>query len=460
MTDAETDTPIFGTDGIRGRALEGWLSTRAVEALGRAAGAVLGRAAGGAPGVLIGHDGRRSAAPLEAALARGFSAARLRPIGVGLIPTPGLAWLTGARDVRLGAMISASHNPAHDNGIKLFGHDGGKLSDEQQADVEERLREEMERTSINAPTDELAGRPERDAELEEAYLGHLLRLAGPTLRLDGLSIVVDCANGAGSRIAPRVLGRLGAQVHTVAAEPDGNNINDGCGSTHPELLQEHVRARRADMGIALDGDGDRCILVDDGGQVVDGDGIMTVIARDAANRGAWPDRRIIATVMSNCGLRRALRDVEVDVVEVGVGDRAVVEGLRREGLALGGEQSGHVIFGADNAYIGDGTLTALRVLDVMTRRDEGLAALASAFRAMPQVLLNVVVKSKPDLASLKKVRALEARMSEQLGGDGRVLLRYSGTEPKLRVMIEGPTEALIRAMADELAEEIRRAIGA
>jgi len=459
MSNEKLEAPIFGTDGVRGRALEGWLSVRAVEALGRAAGAVLGRAAG-APRVLIGHDGRRSAAPLEAALARGFSAAKLKPIAVGLVPTPGLAWLTGARDVRLGAMISASHNPSYDNGIKLFGHDGGKLSDEQQSEIEERLHNEVGRAATSAPTDDLSGRPERDQELEEAYLAHLLSSASNGLRLDGVTLVLDCANGAGSRVAPRVLGRLGAQVHVIAANPDGDNINDGCGSTHPGFLQEHVRARKADIGIALDGDGDRCILVDNRGRVIDGDGIMTVIARDAAQRGVWRDKRIVATVMSNCGLRRALRDVDVDIVEVAVGDRAVVEGLRREGLALGGEQSGHIVFGADNRYIGDGTLTALRVLEVMIRAKSDLATLADKFRAMPQVLLNVPVAQKPPLQSLVSVAALEARFVRELGADGRILLRYSGTEPKARVMIEGPSEARIQVMAQELAASIHAAIGA
>jgi len=458
MTHAMTDAPIFGTDGIRGRALEGWLSVTAVEALGRAAGAVLGRAAG-APRVLIGHDGRRSAAPLEAALARGFAAAGLTPIGVGLVPTPGLAWLTGARDVRLGAMISASHNPAHDNGIKLFGHDGGKLSDEQQAAIEDLLRREVQHARP-APADLLAGRPERDASLEEAYLGHLLGFASVGLDLAGVRIVLDCANGAGSRVAPRLFERLGAAVHVIAAEPDGDNINAGCGSTHPERLQAAVRERGAHIGIALDGDGDRCILVDDRAAIVDGDGIMTVIARDAAARGLWPDRRIVATVMSNCGLRRALRDVGVDIVEVAVGDRAVVEGLRREGLFLGGEQSGHIVFGPDNGFIGDGTLTGLEVLEVVVRTGQPLSALAGAFQAMPQVLVNVPVARKPPLASLPAVAALEARFAAELGGDGRVLLRYSGTEPKARVMIEGPSEGHIRAMADELAAAIRTELSA
>ena len=249
-------------------------------------------------------------------------------------------------------------------------------------------------------------------------------------------------------------------MHVIAAEPDGDNINDGCGSTHPERLQEAVRTHGAHIGIALDGDGDRCILVDDRGRIVDGDGIMTIIARDAAQRNLWPDRRIVATVMSNCGLRRALREVGVDIVEVAVGDRAVVEGLRREGLFLGGEQSGHIVFGPDNGFIGDGTLTGLEVLEVLVRTGQALSTLADAFQAMPQVLINVPVAHNPPLASLPAVAALEKRFSAELGGDGRVLLRYSGTEPKARVMIEGPSEARIRAMADELAAAIRAALGA
>jgi phosphoglucosamine mutase len=248
-------------------------------------------------------------------------------------------------------------------------------------------------------------------------------------------------------------------VVSLASEPDGDNINQGCGSTHPAALQECVRLNSADLGIALDGDGDRCLLVDERGALVNGDAILTLLARDLASRGRLPDPRIVATVMSNCGLQRALRDVGVQVLSVGVGDRKVVEALRREGLLLGGEQSGHIVFGADNAFVGDGLYTALRVLRVLSERKARLSELARVFRAFPQVLVNVPVGRKPNLADVPSVMAEVRRVESELGNDGRVLLRYSGTEALARVMVEGPDEGQIRRQAQELATCIAREIG-
>jgi phosphoglucosamine mutase len=441
---------IFGTDGIRGRAFEGWLSLEGVAAIGRAAGAVLAPTGGKA---LIGHDGRRSGPDMERALAAGLEAAGVAPTTCGLIATPGLAWLAREGDFALGAMISASHNPAEDNGIKLFSGCGGKLSDGDQAVVEDQLRARPRLTETNAT-------PATDPELERAYTQHLIDTVGAELRLDGLELVLDCANGAGSRVAPEVFTRLGAEVFPLACDPSGDNINDGCGSTQPEALQAAVRERGARVGVALDGDGDRCILVDETGALVHGDHIMTVVGRHAAGRGEYADPRVVATVMSNRGLHRALREVGVEVVEVPVGDRAVVEGLRREGLHLGGEQSGHVVFGADNAYIGDGVVTALRVLRVMVETGQSLSSLAAPYVPMPQILLNVKVSSKPDLAGLPEVMALAEIVEDELGDDGRVLLRYSGTEDLARVMVEGLSEAHIQGRARELADLIAGLIGA
>ncbi|MCP3916368.1 MAG: phosphoglucosamine mutase [bacterium] len=445
---------MFGTDGIRGRAGEGWLSEEAVERVGRAVGQVLARDAG--PHVaLLGHDGRRSGPELERALARGLSASGVDAKTTGLISTPGLAWLTRAGDFRLGIMVSASHNPAHDNGIKVFSGEGDKLSDEAQEEIEALLRAAAPASENGAEV-----RPAHDAKLESDYLDHLLQTAGSDLSLAGIQLVLDCANGGGSRVAPRVFGRLGAIVHTLGAEPDGDNINQDCGSTHPERLQAEVVARGAQMGIALDGDGDRCILVDERGEIVHGDGIMTVIARHTAEAGGFRDPRIVATVMSNRGLHRALRDVGVKVVEVGVGDRQVVESLRKEGLQLGGEQSGHIVLGADNAYIGDGIVTALRVLRVLSETQKPLSELTSPYQPMPQVLLNVPVSRKPDLTELPGVVDLVREIEEELGEDGRVLLRYSGTEDLARVMVEGLDASEIQALADSLATCIRAEIGA
>lgn len=462
MTTKRSEGPIFGTDGIRGRALEGWLTTAAVEALGRAAGAVLSRDSDGSEGeALIAHDGRASAAPIQEALARGLAQSGIRATTAGLLPTPGLAWLTGSRPVTLGAMISASHNPAEDNGIKLFAGGGNKLTDAEQAEIEVRLRDELERVDPDAESNEQAGPPlARDESLHSAYADHLVALGteGDPLDLSGLKIVVDAANGAASSVGPDVLRRLGAEVTGLHCAPDGLNINADCGSTHPESLQARVLETGASLGIALDGDADRCLLVDEQGQLVDGDAIMTIIARDAAQRGLWKDPRIVATVMSNRGLHRALSPSGIGVHEVGVGDRQVVEGLRSEGLRLGGEKSGHVIFGSENGFIGDGLLTALHVLGVAVRNQATLSSLAAPFVPFPQVLLGLVVSSKPDLETLTEFQALRARFEEELGADGRVNVRYSGTEPKARVMIEGPDEQRIEQMAVQLSEALAREI--
>jgi len=443
---------LFGTDGLRGRFGEGWLTPEAVSALGRAIGVVLARRQPGEKrGALLGHDGRRSGPVLEAALARGLAASGHAVASAGLITTPGLATLGRLSGFDLAVMVSASHNPAEDNGIKVFGASADKLADELEDEIEAELRAHPEPIAGGPP-------PRHDPTLESTYLAHLLD-AADGLKLDGLSIAIDCANGGGSRVAPRVLGRLGAHVVALAAAPDGENINQGCGSTHPSALQECVRLNSADLGIALDGDGDRCILVDEHGALVNGDGILTLLARDLAQHGRLPDPRIVATVMSNRGLHRALREVGVQVVSVGVGDRRVVEALRREHLALGGEQSGHIVFGAENAYVGDGIYTALRVLRVLQERKARLSELAQAFRAFPQVLVNVPVERKPNLAEVPRVMDVVRRVEAELGGDGRVLLRYSGTEPLARVMVEGPDEGLIRRQAQELATCIAREIG-
>jgi phosphoglucosamine mutase len=452
---------IFGTDGIRGRAGEGWLTVPAVTALGCALGEVLGQEPSGPrrekgdlrPRALLGHDGRRSGPDLEAALARGLSAHGFEVTSVGLITTPGLALLTRLEGFRIGAMVSASHNPAEDNGIKIFSEEGEKLSDETERAIEAELRR-CPSTRLDGPS------PVHDSGLELAYLSYLVDRAAVGLRLDGLRIAVDCANGGASRVAPRTLGRLGAVVSAIAAEPDGDNINLRCGATQPAALQEEVRSQGAQLGLALDGDGDRSILVDERGEVVNGDGILALLARHAMKKGEMPDPRIVATVMSNRGLHRALREVGVGVVTVDVGDRRVVEALRREGLKLGGEQSGHIVFGPDHYYIGDGIYTALRVLRVLVETKKPLSELVSVYRPFPQVLLNVPVARQPSLADLPRVAQARRRLENELGEDGRVLLRYSGTEPLARVMVEGPDLERIRAQAQELADLIAAEIGA
>jgi phosphoglucosamine mutase len=441
---------LFGTDGIRGRAGEGWLSTGAARLLGLTLGRDLDLAMhkpDGAPHrAVLGHDGRRSGPHLEAAVAEGLREAGYECVSAGLITTPGLAIVGRLGEYDLAVMISASHNPAQDNGIKIFGPGGEKLADEIEHQIEQHL------LAAGIPEEPCEAEPMvADFELEERYAAHLIKTIGD-LNLAGMNIVLDCANGAGSRIAPKVFGRLGARVQTIAAAPDGDNINAECGATHLNLLQSEVRRQGACMGIALDGDGDRCMLVDEKGAVIHGDGIMTILARSAATSNKWSDPRIVATVMSNKGLHRALRDVGVGVLTVGVGDRAVVAGLKAENLPLGGEQSGHIVFGSDLFHIGDGTYTALRVLEVLRATELPLSELASPYQPYPQVLLNIPVASKPPFDSIPGLHEATERVEAELGQDGRVLLRYSGTESLARVMVEGPSAALIEEHAQSLAQ--------
>ena len=441
---------IFGTDGIRGRFGEGWLSIDAVSALGRAVGKVWSREAGRK--ALVGHDGRASGPELARALSRGLATSGFETTTAGLITTPGLAWAGRTRDFVLTAMISASHNPAQDNGIKIFGAGGDKLPDETEMEIERELHRDASPV-VDGPD------PTSDPSLEEAFLQYLKDAAGD-LKLDGLKLVLDCANGGGSRIAPRLFRELGADVIAVACEPDGKNINAGCGSTHPEELARTVVEKGAAVGIALDGDGDRCILVDEKGRLVDGDPILTLVARNAVRHKRWKTNRIVATVMSNKGLHKALREVGVEIETVGVGDRRVVEALRNGDLPLGGEQSGHIVFGRDNDYTGDGTYTALRVLQILVEEESTLSELTAPFRAFPQVLVNVPVTHKPDLEDFASVTEVVRRIESALGEDGRVLLRYSGTESLARVMVEGPDDDWIREQAEALAAVISEEIGA
>lgn len=442
---------IFGTDGIRGEAGKDWLALERVSALGRAVGRVLGKHTGERT-VILGHDGRESGPAIANALADGLAETGFSGSFAGLITTPALAIVANLKGFGLGVMISASHNPAKDNGIKIFAAKGGKLSDELEIEIETELRRDL---SPAPRVSEL----ESDSTFAEFYSDYILNHAAPSLALDGMSIALDCANGAGSSVAPIVLASLGGDVKTLAASPNGSNINFECGSTHPETLQELVRTSDAEIGIALDGDGDRCILVDERGDLVHGDGIMTALARHAAAKGDYADRRIVATIMSNRGLHRALREVDVQVVTVAVGDRAVVEEMRREGLTLGGEQSGHIVFGADHFFTGDGIYTALRVLSVMRETGKPLSELVAPYQPYPQILVNVPVSSKPKISELEEVDAVRGRVESELGQDGRVLLRYSGTEDLLRIMVEGPDQTRIQEQASELADLVAEAIG-
>ncbi|MFT5285507.1 MAG: phosphoglucosamine mutase [Planctomycetota bacterium] len=441
-----SSSKLFGTDGIRGRAGEGWLTPDAASAVGLAAGRVLAahRNKPDSLRAVLGHDGRRSGPELEQGLARGLRAAGYSVRSAGLITTPGLATVARLSEEDTAIMVSASHNPAEDNGIKIFGARGEKLSDALEREIELFLAED----STPAPNGDA---PTIDESLDAAYIAALVTsISG--LNLSGLKIVLDCANGAGSDIAPRVLKALGAELIAIGCSPDGDNINRDCGATRPEALTEAVKTHGANIGIALDGDGDRCILVDENAEIVCGDATLMICGRDLAERKGLSKNRIVATVMSNRGLHRALRDHGVQVTTVGVGDRQVVECLRREAIELGGEQSGHIIFGSDFHFIGDGTYTALRILDAMRRSKLALSELAAPFQAFPQVLINRAVNKKPPLDQLPEVQAAARAIEDELGDNGRVLLRYSGTESLARIMVEGPDQNWIQEKATELAD--------
>lgn len=434
----------FGTDGIRGDA-ETDLSPVVVRAVGRAAARVLGT---GEP-FLVGRDTRLSGPRIEADLIAGLTAEGATALSLGVLPTPGVAYLAAARGAPA-AVVSASHNAYADNGIKLFDRGGSKLTEDVEASVEAELRRTVE---SGIKTQEAPPPPGLDGGAGE-YVTHLLGVLDGR-RLDGINVVLDAANGAASYVGPEALRAAGAAVGVINAAPDGTNINDGCGSTHPQGLVAEVVATGASIGLALDGDADRVVAVDENGVVVDGDQIMVMVALDLRERGLLRNGAIAVTVMSNLGLRRALGAAGIGVVETQVGDRHVLAAMRDSGLSLGGEQSGHVIFG-DLATTGDGVLTGLMILDCMVRSGRPLSELARVMTRLPQVLESVRSGSRMTLDTDVGVRDAIARVENRLGSRGRVLVRPSGTEPVIRVMVEAPTQE----EAAEAVAEIRAAVEA
>jgi phosphoglucosamine mutase len=436
---------LFGTDGIRGVANVDLTAELALD-LSVAAAHVLGEAgafAGHRPVAVVGRDPRASGEFLESAVVAGLASAGVDVLRLGVLPTPAVAYLTGTLGADLGVMLSASHNPMPDNGIKFFAKGGHKLDDVLEDAVEARMREAWDR-----PTGGGVGRVRDSAEGFEQYVGHVV--GSVAARLDGLRVVVDCANGAASRTAPEALRRLGAEVLTLHAEPDGLNINDGCGSTHPESLQEAVTAHGADAGIAHDGDADRCLAVDAEGRLVDGDQILAILALAMRDAGALREDTVVSTVMSNEGFRLAMRDAGVTVVDTAVGDRYVLEAMRAGGFTLGGEQSGHVVM-LQHATTGDGLLTAAHLLARVAGTGRPLADLAGVVRRLPQVLVNVDGVDKARVGTAEGLRSAVAAAEAELGDTGRVLLRPSGTEPLVRVMVEAGTEEQARVVAQRLA---------
>lgn len=441
---------LFGTDGVRGVYGRDLTDELAFE-LGRAAVVVLARAEHHRPVLVIGRDTRASGEALERALAEGIRAAGADVILIGVAPTPAVAFLTVELGAGAGVVISASHNPPEDNGIKFFGPFGYKLSDE----LEEEIEAELARGGSAAREGREGGRLREAPDALERYVRHLVGAA--EARLEGMRVVVDCANGAASHLAPEVLRRLGAEVYPIFDAPDGGNINVGCGALHPEVVAEAVRASGADVGVAHDGDADRALFADAQGRVIDGDQVLTAMALAMKETGRLPGDLVVTTVMANLGLRRALEAAGIGVVQTRVGDRYVLEEMLARGAALGGEQSGHVVF-AEHATTGDGILTAVRFLSLAARTGRSVGELADAMPRFPQVLENVRVAHKERLEEAEEIRSAVAEAERALEGSGRVLVRASGTEPLVRVMVEAETEERARAVARELAEVVARAL--
>jgi len=469
---------LFGTDGVRGVAGCD-LTARLATDLSMAAAAVLGSVGRtGRPLAVIGRDPRASGEFLEAAVVAGLAGAGVDVLRLGVIPTPAVAYLTGALDAAFGVVISASHNPARDNGIKFFGRGGIKLPDAVEDEIEARLRTSEQGTSEQGTSEQGTseqGTPEpkipdrrtleptaamefgrvRDATVEqERYLDHLLStLPGPSA-LAGLRVVADCAHGAAYQIAPEALRRAGAEVVTIGAEPDGLNINAGCGSTSLGALVAAVLEHGADAGIAYDGDADRCLAVDADGEPLDGDQILTVLATGLKETGRLTGDTVVVTVMSNQGFHVAMREAGIAVIETPVGDKHVSAIMRERGYVLGGEQSGHIIMG-EHATTGDGVLTSLQLLAAVNQRGVSLAAAAKMMPKYPQVLVNV----PGDASQLgPEVAAAVARAQQQLGGNGRVLVRPSGTEPTIRLMVQAEDASLAERVVGQLADEVRLAL--
>jgi phosphoglucosamine mutase len=442
----------FGTDGIRGVA-NAELGAELVMALGRAAARALP-----APCFVVGRDTRRSGPLLQAALSAGMASEGADVVDVGVLPTPGVAWLSAERGLPA-AVVSASHNPFTDNGIKLFAAGGLKLPDLTEAAIEEELVRVLasEGPSSRPVVGHGVGKLSEDRGARHEYVDHLVTvLEGRDLT--GLRVVVDCANGAASTVAPEVLLRLGADVHAIAHEPDGSNINDGCGSTHPEALAAEVVARGAHVGLALDGDADRLLAVDHAGGLTTGDELVSLFATDLAARGRLAGNTVVVTVMTNLGFRLAMAERGIAVRETQVGDRYVLEALNAEGLTLGGEQSGHIVF-PELATTGDGVLTGVLLLDLVKRSGAPLATLArDSMQRLPQVLLNVVTSRPDQTVAAPEVQAEVAAVEHELAGRGRVLLRASGTEPLVRVMVEAEDEAAAHAAARRLCAVVEKAL--
>ena len=446
---------LFGTDGIRGTANVHPMTPEIALALGRAIAHVFREREGERKQILIGKDTRLSGYMFEDALAAGICSMGVNVIQVGPVPTPALAFLTRDMRCNAGVMITASHNPYQDNGIKFFAADGFKLPDAEEARIEAMISSGEAAKRKVAP--EEIGQAQRIDDARGRYIVYLKNTFPRDLTLEGMRIVIDCANGAGYRVGPTVLRELGAEVFEFGCEPNGRNINDECGSLHPERAAAKVRELRADVGIALDGDADRVTVIDERGEILDGDALMWLCARAMQEKGVLAKSTVVATVMSNLGLERALESIGVGLVRTAVGDRYVVEAMREGGYNLGGEQSGHVLF-LDHSTTGDGLMSALQILALRARSGTKLSQLFCGFERYPQVTVNVSVAEKRPLEDLPSLQEAIAEVEDELGNAGRVLIRYSGTELKARVMVEGRNETRVHEIANHLASKLKQAL--
>ena len=445
------DQRLFGTDGIRGLANRDLTAELALNVSVAAAHILVENIKDHRPKAIVGSDSRASGEFLEAAVVAGLTSAGVDVYRVGVLPTPAIAYLVASTGADLGVMLSASHNPMPDNGIKLFARGGGKLDDAIEDQIQARMSEPWER-----PTGRGVGRVIEDKDAANRYIEYLLSTVSQ--KLDGLKVVVDCANGAASFVAPEALRRAGAEVIAIANTPDGWNINDGVGSTHLDFLKSEVQKNGADLGIAHDGDADRCLAVDADGEEVDGDQIIAILAAGLNSRGELAKSTVVSTVMSNLGFFKAMEAAGINVEVTSVGDRYVLEKMLSDDLVLGGEQSGHVIY-RKFANTGDGILTALTLLQEVKRSGKTLKEAASIMQKFPQVLINVKDVAKEKLASSVAIKSAVEKSEAELNGAGRVLLRASGTEALVRVMVEASTDTLASSVATELAEVVKRELG-
>ena len=445
---------LFGTDGVRGLANVYPMSPDMVLRLGQAIGIYFGTRQNKAR-ILIGKDTRRSGYMLEQALCSGICSVGVDAYFLGPLPTPGIAYLTRGMRASAGIVISASHNPFHDNGIKIFSADGYKLPD----DVEDELERLVQDPTLveNVPTGDGIGRARRIDDAIGQYAVFLKEQFPKQLRLDGLRIVLDCANGAGYRVAPKVFAELGAEIFVIGDEPNGMNINEHCGALYPQTLRENVLLYKADLGIALDGDADRIVAIDEKGEIIDGDEMLAACGVSMLKKNTLKNNTVVSTVMSNMGLEVALTRAGGTLIRSKVGDRYVMEAMRKGGHILGGEQSGHLIF-RDSSTTGDGILAGLKFLEIMVEDGRRASDLRQTMERMPQLVRNVKVKSKVPLDSLKDFQKSLRMAEKKLHGKGRILVRYSGTESLARVMVEGENRDEIEALANDLCHELTTAI--